>query len=174
MADMNLDDIRGYWRDLTAEAFQEYWSAYQRDVKPDVAHLLLVYRRLITAALFMNHQADKTAPLHGLERGNHFMDLIKASDETLGLKLHACRHFVNDAKHEMERVQEARTRLREPGFDSESSFDVFEINMLAKDSELYDMCRIICDIWKFWIGYFEGTSLINYRSALNAKHESNP
>lgn len=167
MADLFLDDVRGYWRDLAAKAYEEFWSEYQADIQPSSNHLLLVYRRLLCAALFLNHQADKAAPMHGLERGNHFMDLVEEKDREMGLKLHACRHFANDAKHEMKRLQQARTRPRESAYDNDGQSEVFEIHMLSLDGELYDMCLVAGDIWRFWISYFDGSAPINFRQALD-------
>jgi len=167
VAELLLDDARGYWRDLSAEAYDEFWSEYQKDIQPDVKQLLRVYRRLLCAALLLNHQADKVAPLHGLDGGNKFMDLVAKADEEVGLKLHACRHFANDAKHEMKRIQEARTRPRDPEYDQEGQFKIFEIHMLALDGELYDMCRVAGDVWQFWISYFDGSAAVNYRQVLS-------
>lgn len=170
MVEMYLDDIRGYWRDLVKPAFQEFWDEYQRDVKPDVAQLHKLYRRLICASLLMNHQADKAAPLHGLKKGEKLIDLLEPLNRDIWLKLHACRHFSNDAKHAMKRIQEAGTRERLEGFDRAGANEVFEIHMLTLDGEIYDMCRTIAEAFWFWVGYFDGSSPITFKQGLKDKY----
>ncbi|WP_447651030.1 hypothetical protein [Pseudomonas abietaniphila] len=171
MAEMYLDDIKGYWKALSAPAYQEFWDEYQRDTKPDIAHLYKVYRRLICAALLLNHQADKAAPLHGLQKGEKFIDLLGDESREIRLKLHACRQFANDAKHEMKRIQEASVRARASGFDKEGACEVFEIHMLSLDGELYEMCRTVTDVFWFWVGYFDGKSPLSFKKALAEKYQ---
>jgi hypothetical protein len=166
MADLNLDDVRGYWRDLAAPAYEEFWYAYQRDADPKNS-LLLVYRRLICACLLLNHQADKAASLYGRnKRGNHFMDLVTELDHEMGYKLHACRFFSNDAKHDMARLQEASTRPRDLDHDQPGQFPLLVIHMLSTDGKrLSDMCKLVGEVWKFWISYFDGTGVLSYHPA---------
>jgi hypothetical protein len=167
MADMYLDDVRGYWKGLAAPAFEEFWAEYQIDVDVSSNRLTLIYRRLITASLFLNHLSDKAALLHGRVKGNHFMDEVQAKDAALGSKLHACRHFANDAKHEMQRIQEASLRHREKGFDDDGESLVVQFRMLSTDgNELHEICRVVTEVWRFWIGYFDGSAPINYKDAL--------
>lgn len=166
VAELNLDDARGYWRDLAAPAYEDFRREYQRDVSPK-QNLLLVYRRLICASLMLNHQADKVAGLHGKDwTGNRFMDLVAELDFVLGYELHACRLFANDAKHDMKRIHEASTRPREAAYDETGEFPVLVINMLSVDGRrLSDMCRIVGQAWKFWISYFDGSGVLSYHAA---------
>ncbi|MCP1649450.1 hypothetical protein [Pseudomonas nitroreducens] len=131
--------------------------------------LLLVYRRLLCAALLLNHLADKVAPYHQLGKGNHFMDLIQKHDLAAGANLHACRNFSNDAKHAMKGLQEATTRKRDPSFDRPGDSEVFEIFGVFHDGAHADLCRAVCGAWKFWIGYFEGSTAVNFQQYLASR-----
>lgn len=166
MADIGLDDVRGYWRDLAAPAYEEFWREYQKDEPVDRGRVLLIYRRMLGAALFLNHLADKAALRHDKEKGNHFMDVVQASDPALGASLHACRNLVNDVKHEAKLEQEATLRERLSGYDVEGVNNVLEINLLTKNSELHDMCLVIGNVFNFWIAYFDGSSSVNFRQTL--------
>ncbi|WP_054883273.1 hypothetical protein [Pseudomonas sp. NBRC 111130] len=167
MVDLYLDDVRGYWRDLAVPSFDEFWSEFQADRRIDSGSMLVIYRRLISCAFFLNHLADKAALMHGMDRGNHLISKIREKDIQSALQLDACRHFVNDAKHEMTRLQEASLRARNSDFDLEGESMLIQFHMLSTDGNtLFDMCDVICSVWRFWISYFDGTAKISFKDAL--------
>lgn len=163
MADIGLDDVRGYWRDLVGPCFEEYWVEFQADLPMDRKRLVLIYRKMLCAAFFLNHLADKAALTRGVESGYSFIEMVVGYDEAIGRKLHACRALVNDTKHETKLMQEAVTREREPGYDEDGYCDVLEITMLDKDGRLFDMCRVVADAFGFWVNYFQGVGQPNFR-----------
>ncbi|MEE3636492.1 hypothetical protein UIA24_19900 [Pseudomonas sp. AL 58] len=174
MADIFLDDVRGYWRDLAAPAFEEFWREYQSDGEFSGSRVILVYRRMIAAAFFLNHLADKAATLQGLTNPIQLINLIKIQDPDSANQMDACRHFVNDAKHEMKRIQEASLRSREANFDNEGAGKVLQFNMLSTDGKcLYDLCLTVCAVWRFWISYFDGSSEVNFRDAISQRAGAN-
>ncbi|WP_447810963.1 hypothetical protein [Pseudomonas putida] len=174
MADIFLDDVRGYWRDLAAPAFHEFWTEYQRDGEFSGDRVILVYRRMIAAAFFLNHLADKAATLQGLTHPLQLINLIKIQNPDSAKEMDACRNFVNDAKHEMKRIQEASLRSRQPDFDDEGDAKVLQFHMLSTDgNELYDLCLTVCAVWRFWISYFDGSSEVNFREAISQRAGAN-
>lgn len=173
MADIGLDDVRGYWRDLVGPTYEDFWAEYQADRAVDRKRLVLIYRRMLCAAFFLNHLADKAARLHRLENGRLFMDMVAKDNEVIGRQLHACRALVNDTKHEAKLMQEAKTRKRDPGYDLDGSCDVLEIMMLTNDCHLHDMCLVVGDAFGFWVNYFQGIGRPNFRQALASQHGEN-
>ncbi len=169
MGDLQLDDARGFWRDLAMPAFEEFWQAYQDDSRLDVKALLLVYRRLLCAALLLNHLADKVAPYHRLKSGKEFMDLIQEQNSSVGSYLHACRHLSNDAKHLMRGLQDAKTRQRRPDFDGPGDSEVFEIFGVFHDGTHADICLAVCEAWNFWVSYFDGSADVNFHQYLASR-----
>lgn len=166
MAEMNLDDVRGYWRELAGPAYSEFWDEYQLDTPVRRNRFMLIYRRLLSACLFLNHLADKAALMHGLENGNKFMTELEKLDVHAGRMLHACRKLANEAKHETKLIQEATTRQRISDYDLEGINEVLELNMLTQDADIYDMCRAAGDAFNFWRGYFDCSAKINFKQAL--------
>ncbi|MGY2257050.1 hypothetical protein [Pseudomonas reactans] len=167
MAEMYLDDVRGYWRELASEAYTEFWSEYQSDQAVDRSRLMLIYRRLICAVLLLNHLADKAALMHRCGKGFDFINLVQSSDLELGKTLHACRLLSNDAKHEAKLLQVAGTRPRNPSYDLEGVNEVSEFNMLTEDGDVFDMCFAVGTFFHFWREYFDGSATVNFKQALS-------
>jgi hypothetical protein len=167
VAEMYLDDVRGYWRELAAESYTEFWDEYQADLRVDRRRLMLIYRRLLCASLLLNHLADKAALMHRCGSGFEFLNQVEAGDSVLGKALHACRLLANEAKHETKLLQEASSRPRAQDYDLEGTNDVLELNMLTRDGDVFDMCRAVGLFFNFWRGYFDGSEKINFKQALN-------
>lgn len=174
MGDVDLDDVRGYWRELASPAALEFWHAHQEDVAPSREQLRLVYLRLLSAAILLNHQSDKAAGHHGLERGNQFIGLVKQKDQDIAAKMDACRNFVNDAKLVMKGFQTSSFRPRQAGYDHAGTHDVIVLTAQAKDGKLYDQCRVVIDVWQFWVGYFNGSAAVTFREGLDQVLAENP
>jgi|GEM_PF-3367282 len=167
MAEMYLDDVRGYWRELAAVAYTEFWDEYQSDEPVDRVRLMLIYRRLICAALLLNHLADKAALMHQCGKGFDFINLVEGADQELGKALHACRLISNEVKHEAKLLQEASTRARVPEYDLDGANEVLELNILTKSGDVFDMCIAVGTFFNFWRSYFDGSASINFKQALS-------
>lgn len=174
MGEVDLNDVRGYWLELAAPAALEFWYAHQEDVAPSRERLRLVYMRLLSAAILLNHQADKAAPHHGLKKGIQFIDLVAEKDQPTAAEMHACRNFVNDAKHVMKGFQSSSYRARNSGYDQPGTNDVIELRAQALDGNFYDQCRVVIDVWKFWVGYFNGSSVVTFKEGLDQEYSEPP
>ncbi|MBB3239196.1 hypothetical protein FHW68_000668 [Pseudomonas sp. Tn43] len=162
MAEMNLKDVRGFWRDLAAPAYLEFWRTYQADEPLSRAHFSLIYRRLMSAALLINHQADKVATRDKASSGFDFISMVEKLDSDIGASLHACRLLVNDAKHNAKRPQSAAERLRRDGYDTKGDGGLLEINLTMPNEDVYDMCIVVGKAFNFWCDYFDGHTVINF------------
>jgi hypothetical protein len=166
MAELNLNDVRGFWRDLAAPAFVDFWDEYQADLPVDSRRFSIIYRRLVSAALLINHQSDKVASGHNCGTGFQFMDKVAGSYPDIAKSLHACRFLVNDLKHHAHLLQEAVLRDRKHDFDSEGAHKLLAVDLLLCDGEVHDVCLTLCTAFRFWVDYFSGIGDINFQQTL--------
>ena len=152
MGTIELSDLRGYFKELAAPAFEEFWFEYQADTPLDIGRFTLVYRRLVTAIFFLNHMTDKAAKLRGAGSPGDVIRLVMASDLNAGIALDVCRQLTNDVKHPKTQPQKFSSRDRattdEPG-DHHLPCWIYT----DKAGSEHDLCDIAQRAWAYWVEY---------------------
>ncbi|MCO5364776.1 hypothetical protein [Pseudomonas alliivorans] len=145
-----LDDARGYFKELAAPSFIEFWSEYQEDIPVDIGRYSFIYRRLITALFFLNHMTDKVATQRGFKKPEDVIAAVKSMDMKAGIALDVCRQLTNDVKHLKNQPQTYGVRER-------SDTDNVGDNQLPtwiftdKSGRDYDLCDVAYDVWSYWL-----------------------
>ncbi|MNJ30543.1 hypothetical protein D3C77_251430 [compost metagenome] len=152
MGTIELSDLRGYFKELAAPAFEEFWFEYQADIPVDIGRFMFIYRRLVTAIFFLNHMTDKAAKQRGAKNPEHVIRLVKASDVEAGEALDICRLLTNDVKHLRNQPQAYGLRDRTPTDEAGTSQLPYWI-YTDKDGAKHDLCDIAQRAWKYWIDY---------------------
>ncbi|QVW25320.1 hypothetical protein KJF94_07025 [Pseudomonas hormoni] len=152
MGTIELSDLRGYFKELAAPAFEEFWFEYQADIPVDIGRHMFIYRRLVTALFFLNHMTDKAAKQRGAENPGEVIRMVKARDPDAGTALDVCRSLTNDVKH-------PKTQPQTFGFRDRVETDEDGGNQLPcwiytdKSGISHDLCDIAQRVWKYWIDY---------------------
>ncbi|RMQ94577.1 hypothetical protein ALP94_00522 [Pseudomonas savastanoi pv. glycinea] len=150
MGSIALSDARGYFKELAAPAFEEFWFEYQEDAPVDNGRYMLIYRRLVTALFFLNHMTDKVAAQRGLKKPEDVIAAVKAVNSIAGTSLDVCRQLTNDVKHPKNQPQTYGLRDR-------VATDQDGLNLLPtwiytdKSGNEHDLCDIAQEAWKYWI-----------------------
>lgn len=149
---IELSDLRGYFKELAAPAFEEFWFEYQADIPVDIGRHMFIYRRLVTALFFLNHMTDKAAKQRGAENPGEVIRMVKTRDPDAGTALDVCRSLTNDVKH-------PNTQPQTFGFRDRVETDEDGGNQLPcwiytdKSGISHDLCDIAQRVWKYWIDY---------------------
>lgn len=153
MGEIGLNDVRGYFKELAAPAFVEFWKEYQHDVPVDGERFTLVYRRLITALFFLNHMTDKTAKQRGVKNPVDLIEMVKGADCDAGTALDICRLLVNDVKHPAKRLQTYDVRDRIMPYDDQGDNPLPSWVYTDKLGGHHELGDIAQRVWKYWIEY---------------------
>ena len=150
MGTVVLRDAQGYFKELAAPAFEEFWFEYQEDLPVDIGRYRFIYRRLVTALFFLNHMTDKVAEQRGMEKPTEVIAAIKLVDMEAGTALDVCRLLTNDVKHPKNQPQTFGLRDR-VGSDQEGLNKLPTWIFTDKAGAQHDLCDIAYVAWRYWI-----------------------
>ncbi|WP_443691801.1 hypothetical protein [Pseudomonas sp.] len=151
MGEIGLNDARGYFKELAAPAFLEFWDEYQRDAVVDDERFGLIYRRLLTAVFFMNHMADKIAKQRGIKDPVDVIEAIKGVDCEAGAALEICRMLTNDVKHSKNRRHSYDFRDRNMPYDKPGAAQLPSWTYTDSLGGLHELGDVAWRTWCYWI-----------------------
>ena len=161
MGNVNLDDVRGYFKELVTPNFSEFYKDYKDESAAGREHLVLVYRRLVNLALTLNHQTDKTKSKLGYGSPVDFIEAIKEKYPEEGEAIDRVRCFANDIKHEAKLDQAAGYNGLSPeGEPIEGAELLPEWKAMKKSGETFEVCSSVVTAYVFWGKYFASERFI--------------
>ncbi|WP_122723358.1 hypothetical protein [Pseudomonas viridiflava] len=150
MGTIALDDARGYFKELAAPSFEEFWFEYQEDLPVDIGRYTLIYRRLVTTLFFLNHMTDKVARQRGFKTPGEVIKAVKSVDLAAGISLDVCRQLTNDVKHP--EVQSQTYGLRDRvATDKNGASRLPTWTYTDKSGNDHDLCDVAYNAWRYWI-----------------------
>ncbi|WP_394133491.1 hypothetical protein [Marinobacter nauticus] len=156
MGNLNLDDVRGFFRELVDPNFYDFYWDYQSEDECDRDKLVRVFRKMVNLCLTLNHQADKVAKALKYENALELIGEVSSHYKDEGAALDAVRRFSNDVKHKSKLDQNFTARERSDMDRSPDGPDLPEWYFLDGSGVKVAVCNASVDAYLFWGKYFAG------------------
>ena len=156
MGNLNLDDVKGFFRELVDPNFHDFYWDYQSEDECDRDKLVRVFRKMVNLCLTLNHQADKVATALKYENALELIGEVSSHYKIEGAALDAVRRFSNDVKHKSKLDQNYTTRERSDIDRSPDGPDLPEWYFLDGNGVKFAVCNASVVAYLFWGKYFAG------------------
>tara|TARA_R110002074_G_scaffold241015_1_gene412711 strand:- start:63 stop:560 length:498 start_codon:yes stop_codon:yes gene_type:complete len=160
MGNLDLDDVRGFFRELVDPNFDDFYSDYQSEDECDRAKLVRVFRKMVNLCLTLNHQTDKVAKAFKYDSALELIGEVSNHYKSEGAALDAVRRFSNDVKHKSKLDQNYTTRERSDIDRSTDGPDLPEWYFLDGNGVKVAVCNAAVESYLFWGKYFAGERLL--------------
>ena len=153
MGNMNLDDVKGYFRDLVRENLNEFWLEYQSEKKFDRRKISNTYRKMVNLCITLNHHTDKVALKLNYSKSIDLISEIEKHYPSEGESVDSIRKFSNDVKHESKLDQFYVTKKISAPDNSAREIELPEWYYLDVNGNKISICESVVEafwFWQFW------------------------
>jgi len=154
VGNINLDDVKGFFRELVWPNYVDFQQEFQLDVECDTQRKILIFRKLVNLCLALNHQADKVAKKLNYGNALSLLAEISAHYPAEASSIDAVRKFTNDIKHEARLGSSFHSRPRVATDNPNIGNELPEWYFLDEHNnkiEISDNATKACLFWGKWL-----------------------